>query len=347
MTIRRNAAFTLVELLVVIAIIGILVAMLLPAIQAAREAARRSACSNKLMQIGMAVHGYESAHGVMPTGVTNPTGPIRNQPVGQHISWLVHLLPYMEENVVYRHIDLEAGAYDPKNKDVRGLSIAGMTCPSHEIQSASPAATSYAGCHHDVEAPIDANNNGVFFLNSRLRIKDISDGAKYTIFAGEKLFEQNVPDLGWLSGTRATLRNTGTPLNDTGPAARSKLAPLLIPKPGEYGELIFDPNAKAPQAPQESEQDASDSKKAEQDETAEAAKQDTDPKAKPASDDAKAAPDPLYYVGGFGSQHSGGVVVFVFGDGSVHVLAGTISPDLLKQLGHRADGKLLDSSVLR
>jgi hypothetical protein len=283
----------------------------------------------------------------MPAGVTNPTGPIRNQPVGQHISWLVHLLPYMEENVVYRHIDLEAGAYAAKNKEVRGLSIAGLTCPSDEMQSASPAATSYAGCHHDVEAPIDEGNNGVFFLNSKLRIKDISDGAKYTIFAGEKLFEQNVPDLGWMSGTRATLRNTGTPLNDTGPAARSKLAPLLIPKPGELGELIFDPNAKASATPEGQVENVDAEDQRSDNANAEAAPPDTDAKARPASDDAKAAPDPLYYVGGFGSQHSGGVVVFVFGDGSVHVLAETISPDLLKQLGHRADGKLLDTSVLR
>jgi prepilin-type N-terminal cleavage/methylation domain-containing protein len=345
MTVRRHA-FTLVELLVVIAIIGILVAMLLPAIQAAREAARRSACSNKMMQFGMAIHGYESAHGVLPPGVTNPTGPIRNQPVGQHISWIVHLLPYMEENVVYRHIDLEAGAYDPKNKDVRELSVAGLICPSDSIEGASPAVTSYAGCHHDVEAPIDADNHGVLFLNSRLRMKDISDGAKYTIFAGEKLFEQKVPDLGWMSGTRATLRNTGTPLNDTGPAARSKLAPLLIPKPGSLGELTFAPNATPTSPPQAPEEPQVDEKQADQKGTAEA-QPEVEAKTKPAAAAAQAAGDPLYYVGGFGSQHSGGVVLFVFGDGSVQVLAETIAPELLKQLGHRADGKLLDSSVLR
>ena len=74
-------------------------------------------------------------------------------------------------------------------------------------------------------------------------MKDISDGAKHTIFVGEKLFEQDVPDLGWLSGTRATLRNTGTPLNETGPAARSKLGSLLIPKPGAAGEYMINPEA--------------------------------------------------------------------------------------------------------
>src|SRR5688500_5557706 len=175
MNIHRRTAFTLVELLVVIAIIGVLVAILLPGIQAAREAARRSGCSANLMQLGMAVHGYESAHGVLPSGVTNPAGPIRNQAVGQHISWLVRLLPYLEEEVAYRHIDLEAGVYHRSNRAVRSLSIGVFTCPSDQIWG---TATSYAGCHHDVEAPIDADNNGAFFLNSRLRMKDISDGSK-------------------------------------------------------------------------------------------------------------------------------------------------------------------------
>jgi hypothetical protein len=65
----------------------------------------------------------------------------------------------------------------------------------------------YAACHHDVEAPIDQDNNGVMFLNSAVPIRDISDGTTHTIFVGEKAIEED--DLGWMSGTRATLRNTG------------------------------------------------------------------------------------------------------------------------------------------
>ena len=75
----KRKAFTLVELLVVIAIIGVLVALMLPAIQAAREAARRSSCMNKLAQIALALQNYESAHLSFPTGVDNPTGPILNE----------------------------------------------------------------------------------------------------------------------------------------------------------------------------------------------------------------------------------------------------------------------------
>src|SRR5262245_7955511 len=84
---RSPTAFTLVELLVVIAIIGILVALLLPAIQASREAARRSSCLNNLMQLGLACHSYEFNHESIPPGVIDKKGPIRNEAQGQHVSW--------------------------------------------------------------------------------------------------------------------------------------------------------------------------------------------------------------------------------------------------------------------
>src|SRR5690606_30133693 len=103
-------AFTLVELLVVIAIIGILVALLLPAIQAAREAARRTSCMNNLTQLGLALHNYEFHFEALPPGTTNPDGPIRNEPQGNHVSWIVRILPYIEERVLWRNFNAEAGA---------------------------------------------------------------------------------------------------------------------------------------------------------------------------------------------------------------------------------------------
>ena len=75
--------------------------------------------------------------------------------------------------------------------------------------------SSYAGCHHDVEAPIDVDNHGVFFLNSRVSHDGLTDGSAFTIFVGEKR-NQAWDAGGWMSGTRATLRNTGTPINATG-----------------------------------------------------------------------------------------------------------------------------------
>ncbi|MHC4401971.1 MAG: DUF1559 family PulG-like putative transporter, partial [Planctomycetota bacterium] len=95
----RRPAFTLVELLVVIAIIGILIALLLPAVQAAREAARRMRCQNHLRQIVTALHNYETAFGVFPPG-TIDDGVRRRQQWG----WPVFLLPYLEEKSLYRDL---------------------------------------------------------------------------------------------------------------------------------------------------------------------------------------------------------------------------------------------------
>ncbi len=120
---RRRRGFTLVELLVVIAIIGVLVALLLPAVQSAREAARRVQCLNNVTQLGLSLHSYEFHHETLPPGVTNPDGPIRNEPQGLHVSWIVKVLPYLEQHAVYRKFDQSLGAYDPANAEVRGLEI--------------------------------------------------------------------------------------------------------------------------------------------------------------------------------------------------------------------------------
>ena len=207
---RDRRAFTLVELLVVIAIIGILVALLLPAIQAAREAARRTSCLNNVMQLGLAVHNYEFNFEVLPPGVTDAKGPIRNEPQGLHVSWIVKILPYMEENVLHRLFDQSAGAYAAVNAKVRAARIQIVLCPSYPGEEMNEektiAYTTYAGCYHDVEAPIDVDNHGLMFLNSQVRFSEIYDGSTKTLLLAEKL---NRPDdLGWVSGTRATLRNT-------------------------------------------------------------------------------------------------------------------------------------------
>ena len=210
---KKNAAFTLVELLVVIAIIGVLVALLLPAVQAAREAARRVSCVNNLTQLILAVQNYEMAYRAYPPGTLEKKGPIVSEPKGYHHNWLSRLLPYMEEKNTYNHIDFTAGVYDEKNAIVRKVHIPTFVCPS--VAAPVPqdlAVTCYAGVHHDVDAAIDADNHGVFFLNSALRYEDISDGSAHTLFIGEKHPDQQ-SDLGWMSGTRWTLRNTGTPLN--------------------------------------------------------------------------------------------------------------------------------------
>lgn len=207
---RFHRGFTLVELLVVIAIIGILVGLLLPAVQAAREAARRMSCANNIAQLGLALHHYEFAMEHLPSGTINATGPIRNEPIGQHVSWTVQILPYMEQTALARLIDVSKGVYDPANALYRKTNIASLMCASYPYSRAdsndnSIGMSTYAACYGDSEVPLDDNNNGVFFRNSRTKFSDIEDGASNTLFVSEKVSENG--DLGWLSGTRATLRN--------------------------------------------------------------------------------------------------------------------------------------------
>jgi prepilin-type N-terminal cleavage/methylation domain-containing protein len=210
---RPPRGFTLIELLVVIAIIAVLVALLLPAVQQAREAARRTQCKNNLMQIGLALHNYEMAWERLPPGSVDPNRPIRNEPIGYHFGWIVQVLPHLDQINVYQHFDDKVGVYDPANQPAGNVRISALVCPSHwnTARTQTQATTTYAGCHHDVEAPIDVDNNGVLFLNSSVRYRDIRDGASNTIFVGEMV---DLPDgLGWASGTRATLRNAGTSIN--------------------------------------------------------------------------------------------------------------------------------------
>lgn len=198
---RRYRGFTAIELLVVVAIITILVALLLPSVQQAREAARRAQCRSNLLQLGLALQHYYDVHQVLPPGCVNPTGPVVDKPGQYNFGWIAQILPYLDEGVAYNMLDFTRSIYN-QPKDAMIHSIGVLSCPS------SVGGFAYAGCYHDREAPIDVDNDGVLYLNSSVRFRDIPDGRQYTIFIGESL------GVGaWVAGTRDTLRNTGS-LND-------------------------------------------------------------------------------------------------------------------------------------
>ncbi len=225
---RSTRGFTLIELLVVAALIAILVSLLLPAVQQAREAARRTRCKVNLVNIGVALHNYLDAHGVFPPGSQNAAGPIASTPPGYHMGWLTQLLPYLEETAAWRQLDFTQSVYAPIHDRVRKHQPQILLCPSDQdlhpntfvskdgVWTLETRPTSYFGFHHDVEAPIDVDQNGVLFLNSSMGERDLPDGLSQTLIVGEGY---NDPSslLGWMSGTRSSLRNGGTTINSMTP----------------------------------------------------------------------------------------------------------------------------------
>ena len=127
---KRRPAFTLIELLVVMGIIAILVAFLLPAFLAARGASRRISCVNNLKEIDLAIQGYLTTHNVLPSGSYDASGPVPSTPDARAVSWIVSILPYMEQTGLYRAFDPVYGANDPENHTVAMARLSTLTCPA-------------------------------------------------------------------------------------------------------------------------------------------------------------------------------------------------------------------------
>jgi prepilin-type N-terminal cleavage/methylation domain-containing protein len=197
----RRSAFTLVELLVVIAIIGILVALLLPAIQAAREAARRTECANKIKQIGLALHNYHDTYNKFPPdgiwlGTTGgnqvvPTNPQRN------FTWIALLLPFIEQQALHEEIDFAIPAYGQQVTGAGGqqvglhtVQLEAFTCPSEadKVCNKGWGMSSYAGAagwdgHRRMLN--DTRRAGIFSLMDSATFAKITDGTSNTLMVGE------------------------------------------------------------------------------------------------------------------------------------------------------------------
>jgi len=337
--------FTLIELLVVIAIIGVLIALLLPAVQAAREAARRSQCVNNLKQIALALHNYESASGSFPPGCFG--GSNRDNPacasINSHTMFEL-ILPYMEQTPIFNAINFQvptsygltasSGATGPwaaMQMTAHLSRIEAFICPSDlnsydwrnqaTVLSGSNAysKTSYAAVAGTVEclwygywgstgAGCEAiEPNGVFGKNYTYKIADILDGTSNTAFMGEASQFKGEPRSVFSFWNRGGYAFTGNIGSDIRLSVWAYTVPSI--------------NA-------------------------------------PATGTTPNLPDPFNWWNfalypqsktfgelGFRSFHPGGVN-FAFGDGSVKFIKQTISPNSFQAMGTRAQGEVISADSL-
>jgi prepilin-type N-terminal cleavage/methylation domain-containing protein/prepilin-type processing-associated H-X9-DG protein len=217
MSSRRGV--TLVELLVVIAILATTIGLLLPAVQTARETARRSSCTNNLRQIGVAAANHESARGRFPLGAESRQWDERPDFPHQFFRWsvLAHLAPYYEEERLLRSLDLTVPLYiglspgdiAPQNRPIVKLTVPLFLCPSDVGLPVSDlfGPTNYAGCTGTgIDGGTPFATDGLFGINSRIRARDVRDGLSKTVAFSESI-------LG--SGPKATTSRDGIQ-TDTG-----------------------------------------------------------------------------------------------------------------------------------
>jgi len=186
----NRAAFTLVEVLVVLGILAVLAALFLPAVQRARSTANRLSCGNNLKQIGLALHQYHDAQGTLPPGVTSS----RRRESFPRMTWLARLLPYIEQQALW---DATLAAYDYQRTPYvnpphvgYGMPQKVFACPADgrvmeaekTHQGLRPALTSYLG----VLGTAYDHAEGALFRDSRVALRDITDGTSSTVVVGER-----------------------------------------------------------------------------------------------------------------------------------------------------------------
>lgn len=202
----KRIGFTLVELMVSISIIGVLVGLLLPAVQMARESARRTHCSNNLHQIGIALQNYHTARRTLPPGCLQWRPPGGSMAFKQ-FAWSAMILPYLEQTELYESINFHV-AYDaPANRVPGSTRLSVYICPS----ATSPAPgglgkTDYAGLFGQRLTTFKNTNNGVFIYNRALRFEEIRDGLSQTICVAEDTIG---PECEWINGRNTFEQSSG------------------------------------------------------------------------------------------------------------------------------------------
>ena len=302
----RRSAFTLIELLVVTAIIAILIGLLLPAVQKVREAAARAKCSNNLKQFGVAFHNYHSAYGMFPPGFTSQAPATDADGTGPGWAWGVTLLPYLEQEPLYRKIDLKKDVTDPAHAAARTTKLSGFLCPSDSpsadtfqvmaddgsggavpMTGVTLAFANYVGVGGTFEVtayPDTANNNGILLRNTGFAVGAITDGTSNTLMVTERASKRS-PMTTWVGAVTGC---TNPPVN---PAYDNEGPPtLVLTNTGEAAEGRTPGNA-------------------------------------------------LDHVEDANSRHTGGVNSLM-GDGSVRFLPNSIDPKAWEALGTRAGGEV-------
>ena len=217
--------FTLVELLVVITIIGILIALLLPAVQAAREAARRMSCLNNFKQLGLAAHNFHATNGYFPPSCTPGKTPSGKRNCWHGWSWLAQLLPYHEQGNLYPLLNIRDGsALDETANHVlaRDTAVPIFLCPSYagpkyrNVQQKSEALTNYKALAATHKGSLYVNSQGMpmtpgypgdhpdgaLYPDAKTRVADIRDGTSNTVIACETVEQYYAR---WMSGWASML----------------------------------------------------------------------------------------------------------------------------------------------
>ena len=223
--------FTLVELLAVVAIIGVLVALLLPAVQAARESARRTQCQNNLRQLGVAILEYEGRRGVFPVGcigcvyVEPPAG--QTSALQLFTSWNSQILGELEQVSLLRTMDLARPSYEAPNRTAGATEVAVFLCPSTPLEERhsriglwrGQAFTDYAGIYGVEGEGLEENNFqitdqwlGVLIYEHAVAAREIEDGLAQTAAIAETLHRRR-PESEWPCGHNVFAQEGATPIN--------------------------------------------------------------------------------------------------------------------------------------